>query len=78
LAQEQGFDVQADDHLVYRQLWVRHFAGRAFEHDQTGWLQARVLVCPAGSIYVFIGIIYYYVRAMHKLDAEYHVEEEDR
>lgn len=30
-----------------------------------------------GSIYVFIGIIYYYVRAMHKLDAEYHVEEEE-
>ena len=30
-----------------------------------------------GSIYVFIGLIFYYVRAMHKLDQEFNVEEED-
>lgn len=30
-----------------------------------------------GSIYVFIGLIFYYVRAMHKLDQEFNVEEEE-
>jgi len=28
-----------------------------------------------GAIYVFIGLIVYYIRAMNKLDAEYNVDE---
>ena len=30
-----------------------------------------------GSIFTFIGIVFYYVRAMHKLDQEFGVEEDD-
>jgi len=30
-----------------------------------------------GSIYTFIALVFYYVRAMHKLDQEFGVEEDD-
>jgi putative solute:sodium symporter small subunit len=45
---------------------------------QIGGFKLGFWFAQQGAIYVFIGIIFYYVRAMHRLDAEYHVEEEDR
>ncbi|MEH6558926.1 MAG: DUF4212 domain-containing protein [Oceanicoccus sp.] len=30
-----------------------------------------------GAIYVFVVLIVYYVRAMHKLDQKYHVDDEE-
>ncbi len=44
---------------------------------QIGGFKLGFWFAQQGAIYVFIGIIYYYTRAMHKLDKEFGVEEED-
>ena len=44
---------------------------------QIGGFKLGFWFAQQGAIYVFIGIIFYYVRAMARLDAEYNVEEED-
>lgn len=44
---------------------------------QVGGFKLGFWFAQQGSIYVFIGIIFYYTRAMAKLDKEFGVEEED-
>ncbi len=44
---------------------------------QIGGYKLGFWFAQQGSIYVFIGLIFYYVRAMHKLDQEFNVEEDE-
>jgi probable solute:sodium symporter small subunit len=41
-----------------------------------GWLSARVLVRPPGSIYIFIALIFYYAKKMGDIDRQFDVHEE--
>lgn len=44
---------------------------------QVGGFKLGFWFAQQGSIYVFIALIFYYARAMHKLDLEFNVEEKD-
>lgn len=44
---------------------------------QIGGFKLGFWFAQQGSIYVFIALIFYYSRAMHKLDLEFNVEEKD-
>ena len=44
---------------------------------QLGGFKLGFWFAQQGSVYVFIGIIFYYVRAMGRLDAEFGLEEEE-
>tara|TARA_B110000503_G_scaffold137498_1_gene221787 strand:- start:7 stop:276 length:270 start_codon:yes stop_codon:yes gene_type:complete len=44
---------------------------------QIGGFKLGFWFAQQGSIYVFIVLIFYYARAMHKLDLEFNVQERD-
>lgn len=49
----------------------------ALNQIQIGGYKLGFWFAQQGSIYTFIVLIFYYTRAMHKLDKEFNVEEQD-